>query len=78
MVLKSQDGRDSSSQRSLRRSPPGSPAARPFSPPAGALQVAAGLGSGATAFVTNDHSLPLLQGLINVVILDDYRPSPQV
>ena len=44
--------------------------------PAGALQVAAGLVSGATAFVTNDHSLRLLHQVIDIVVLDDFRMVP--
>ena len=43
--------------------------------PADALQVVAGLVSGATAIVTNDHSLRLLQEIIDVVILDDYQQN---
>lgn len=41
--------------------------------PADALQVAAGLVNSATAFLTNDHSLRLLQEEIDVVVLDDYQ-----
>jgi predicted nucleic acid-binding protein len=46
--------------------------------PADGLQVAAGLVSGASAFVTNDSSLRLLQEVIDVVVVDDFRLAPQV
>jgi len=42
------------------------------------LQVAAGLVNGASALLTNDHSLRLLQEVIDVVVLDDFRPALQV
>jgi predicted nucleic acid-binding protein len=41
--------------------------------PADALQVAAGLVNGATAFVTNDRPLGQLKALVEVILLEDYR-----
>lgn len=40
--------------------------------PADALQVAAGLQSGAKAFLTNDKRLTALQTVIEILILDDF------
>jgi len=39
------------------------------------LQLAAGLVNGASAFLTNDHSLQFLQEVIDVVVLDDFQPA---
>lgn len=41
-------------------------------PPPDALQVAASLSFGATAFLTNDKRLSKLQDLIDVIVLDDF------
>jgi len=40
--------------------------------PADALQVAASLVYGATAFLTNDRRLARLQPLIDIILLDDF------
>jgi len=40
--------------------------------PADALQVAASLGAGAKAFLTNDKRLTVLQTVIEILILDDF------
>jgi predicted nucleic acid-binding protein len=40
--------------------------------PAGALQVATALVSGATAFVTNDRRLRRLKPVLDIIILDDF------
>jgi predicted nucleic acid-binding protein len=39
--------------------------------PAGALQVAAALDHGATAFVTNDRALARLNELLDVIVLEN-------
>jgi predicted nucleic acid-binding protein len=40
--------------------------------PPDALQVAASLSFGAKAFLTNDKRLARLQGLINVIVFDEF------
>ena len=45
--------------------------------PADALQVAAALTHGASAFLTNDHRLSLLHPIIDVIQLDDLHNEPQ-
>lgn len=43
--------------------------------PADALQVGAALVQGVTAFVTNDRGLVRLQGVTDVIILDDFAAA---